>query len=167
MLTRRQILNASLVSLAALAVGNVLQTRLARAANGDNGDVVTYTDAEWRKLLSADQYAVLRESGTERPFTSALLHETRAGTFACAGCDLPAFSSKTKFDSGTGWPSFWAPLANAVSEKTDTSFGMTRTAVACRRCAGHLGHVFDDGPKPTGLRYCMNGLALKFIADAA
>jgi peptide-methionine (R)-S-oxide reductase len=118
-------------------------------------------------MLSADQYAVLRQEGTERPFTSPLLHEERAGVFSCAGCDLPDFSSKTKFDSGTGWPSFWAPLDNAVSTKEDTSFGMTRSAVLCRRCASHLGHVFDDGPKPTGLRYCMNGLALKFVPDAA
>jgi len=118
-------------------------------------------------MLSGGQYAVLRQEGTERPFTSPLLHEERAGTFACAGCDLPAFSSKTKFDSGTGWQSFWAPLEGAVSEKKDSTFGMTRTAVACHRCEGHLGHVFDDGPKPTGLRYCMNGVALKFNAEAA
>ena len=136
----------------------------ARAAAADH---VTHTDAEWKSLLTPAQYTVLRQEGTERPGTSALLHEERTGTFACAGCDLPLFSSKTKFDSGTGWPSFWAPLDNAVVEKEDNSYGMTRTAVTCRRCDGHLGHVFNDGPQPTGLRYCMNGVALKFEAGAA
>ncbi len=123
---------------------------------------VTHTDAEWRKLLTPDQYAVLRQEATERPFSSPLLHETRRGTFACAGCALDNFSSATKFDSGTGWPSFWAPLDKAIITKRDSSLGMVRTAVECRRCGGHLGHVFDDGPRPTGLRYCMNGVALTF-----
>jgi peptide-methionine (R)-S-oxide reductase len=123
---------------------------------------VTHTEAEWRKLLTPDQFAVLRQAGTERPFTSKLLEEHRKGVFACAGCDQDAFASETKFDSGTGWPSFWKPLDKAVLEEKDTSWGMTRTAVACSRCGGHLGHVFDDGPKPTGLRYCMNGVALAF-----
>jgi len=123
---------------------------------------VTHTDAEWRKLLSPQAYDVLRHEATEAPFSSPLDHETRAGTYACAGCDLALFSSKTKYDSGTGWPSFWAPLAGAVATKHDGSFGMERTEVHCARCAGHLGHVFDDGPKPTGLRYCMNGVALAF-----
>jgi peptide-methionine (R)-S-oxide reductase len=163
MSTRRQFLKTSLQS-AAAATAAIAWPSLGRAAASDP---VVHTDAEWRKMLSGGQYAVLRQEGTERPFTSPLLHEERAGTFACAGCDLPAFSSKTKFDSGTGWPSFWAPLEGAVSEKKDSTFGMTRTAVACHRCEGHLGHVFDDGPKPTGLRYCMNGVALKFNAEAA
>jgi peptide-methionine (R)-S-oxide reductase len=164
MSTRRQFLKTGLQSGAAVAAATFAWPSLGRAAASDP---VVHTDAEWRKMLSGDQYAVLRQEGTERPFTSPLLHEERVGTFACAGCDLPAFSSKTKFDSGTGWPSFWAPLDGAVAEKKDTSFGMTRTAVACQRCAGHLGHVFDDGPKPTGLRYCMNGVALKFNPNAA
>jgi peptide-methionine (R)-S-oxide reductase len=123
---------------------------------------VTHTDAEWRKLLTPDQYAVLRHEATERAFSSPLDHEKRRGTFACAGCALDNFSSATKFDSGTGWPSFWAPIDNAVITKKDYSLGMLRVAVECRRCGGHLGHVFDDGPKPTGLRYCMNGVALTF-----
>ncbi len=128
---------------------------------------VTLTDAEWRKRLTPDQYAVLRQSDTERPFTSKLLHEARRGTFTCAGCDRDLFASTTKFDSGTGWPSFWAPLDHAVGTVRDTSFGMVRTAVHCSRCGGHLGHLFDDGPKPTGLRYCMNGVALGFKPTTA
>jgi peptide-methionine (R)-S-oxide reductase len=128
---------------------------------------VTHTDAEWKKLLTPNQFAVLRLAATERPFTSPLDHEKREGVFACAGCDLPLFSSKTKFDSGTGWPSFWAPLEDAVGTTNDRSFGMIRTAVHCRRCGGHLGHVFKGGPPPTGLRYCMNGIAMTFKAAAA
>lgn len=123
------------------------------------------TDAEWRQILSADQYAVLREEGTEQPFTSPLLDEHRPGTFVTADCGDPVFRSEQKYDSGTGWPSFWAPISSdAVIEEVDTSYGMTRTEIRSR-CGGHLGHVFTDGPEPTGLRYCMNGLALKFIPD--
>jgi peptide-methionine (R)-S-oxide reductase len=125
------------------------------------------TQDEWRKLLNAEQYKVLREHGTERAGTSPLNAEKRKGTFACAGCDLPLFSSETKYESGTGWPSFYQPLENAIGTSVDKSFFTTRTEVHCRRCGGHLGHVFDDGPKPTGLRYCMNGVAMKFMPDGA
>ena len=123
---------------------------------------VTHTDAEWRKLLTSAQYNILRQSGTEAPFSSPLLNETRAGVYDCAGCALPLFSSKTKYDSGEGWPSFWAPLPNAVLTAPDNSLDMERTEVHCRRCGSHLGHVFQDGPPPTGLRYCIDGLALIF-----
>ncbi|HZN83789.1 MAG TPA: peptide-methionine (R)-S-oxide reductase MsrB [Mycobacterium sp.] len=127
------------------------------------GDLeVTHTDAEWKQLLNGDQYDVLRRAGTERPYSSPLNEEHRRGTFSCAGCALELFSADTKFDSGTGWPSFWQPLDGAVLERPDDSIGMTRTEVLCRRCGGHLGHVFDDGPPPTGLRYCMNGVAMTF-----
>jgi peptide-methionine (R)-S-oxide reductase len=128
----------------------------------DKSFEVTKTEAEWRKSLSEPAFTVLRKHGTERAFSSPLDKERRPGTFHCAGCDLPLFSSDTKFDSGTGWPSFWTPLDDAVGTTTDRSFFMKRTEVHCRRCGGHLGHVFDDGPKPTGLRYCMNGVSLAF-----
>lgn len=123
---------------------------------------VNHTPAEWQRILGPQRYAVLREAATEHPFTSPLLNEHRRGTFVCAGCALPLFSSATKFESGTGWPSFWNVLSRAVLTRPDHSDFMERTEVLCARCGGHLGHVFDDGPKPTGLRYCMNGLALNF-----
>jgi peptide-methionine (R)-S-oxide reductase len=123
------------------------------------------TDAEWKKMLSPDQYQVLRQAGTEAPYTSPLNKEKRTGTFGCAGCAQALFASNTKFESGTGWPSFYQPIAKtAVVEETDRTLGMKRTEVLCSNCGGHLGHVFDDGPKPTGLRYCMNGLSLNFKA---
>jgi peptide-methionine (R)-S-oxide reductase len=126
----------------------------------------TLSDAEWRKRLSPAAYETLRHGATERPGSSPLNREHRAGTFLCAGCALPLYSSTTKFDSGTGWPSFYAALPKAVIEKRDNSLGMSRTEVLCRRCGGHLGHVFNDGPQPTGLRYCMNGVAMTFKPKA-
>jgi peptide-methionine (R)-S-oxide reductase len=123
----------------------------------------TLSDAEWKQRLSPAAYAVLRKESTERPGSSKLLKEHRAGIFACAGCKLPLFSSRTKYDSGTGWPSFWQPLPNAVGTSSDRLLGFERVEVHCRRCGGHLGHVFDDGPQPTGKRYCMNGVAMTFV----
>jgi len=124
---------------------------------------ISKTEPEWRRLLTPEQFRVLRQHGTERAWSSPLDKEYGQGSFLCGGCELPLFASDTKFDSGTGWPSFWAPLEGAVRTSTDRKLFMVRTEVHCRRCGGHLGHVFDDGPKPTGLRYCMNGAALKFL----
>jgi peptide-methionine (R)-S-oxide reductase len=157
-----------LLGAGALAVAGALVARLrgvgageAHAAAAENFEI-THSEAEWRGLLSPLAYAVLREEATERAFTSPLDHEKRHGVFACAGCDLDLFASETKFDSGTGWPSFYKPLPHAVNERKDFLLGFARDEVHCRRCGGHLGHVFDDGPPPTGLRYCMNGAALSF-----
>jgi peptide-methionine (R)-S-oxide reductase len=125
---------------------------------------VVKTDAQWRAQLGPPAFAILRQEDTERPFSSPLNGEHRVGTFACKGCAQPLFSSRTKFDSGTGWPSFWAPLKDAVATRRDGTLGMARVEVHCRRCGGHLGHVFDDGPRPTGKRYCMNGAAMTFRA---
>ena len=163
MVTRREVALGA-VGVAALGVAGlgVLHWR-SRANAATETFEVNHTPEEWRKLLTPEQYAVLREQDTERAFTSPLNKEHRKGTFTCAGCDLPLFSSETKFDSGTGWPSFFAPLDDAVRQENDYTFGMLREEVHCRRCGGHLGHVFNDGPPPTGKRYCMNGVALKFV----
>ena len=140
-------------------------------ANGDVASASAFpiqkTDAEWRAALTGQQYRILRSGATERPGSSPLEAEAGRGTFHCAGCGQPLFSSATKFDSGTGWPSFFAPLDDAVATSVDRSWFMVRTEVHCSRCGGHLGHVFDDGPRPTGLRYCMNGAALTFVRDGA
>jgi peptide-methionine (R)-S-oxide reductase len=153
---------------AALFVGaDALGTRSRSPAHAAQTFEVTRTDAEWRRRLTPDQYRVLRKHGTERAGSSPLDREKRAGLFACAGCDLPVYRSADKFDSGTGWPSFTQPIEAAVGTAEDRSWFTTRTEVHCRRCGSHLGHVFDDGPKPTGLRYCMNGVAMTFTPTEA
>ncbi|CAN5207937.1 peptide-methionine (R)-S-oxide reductase MsrB [soil metagenome] len=163
----RRILLASASTLAAFSAfrwfGLGGNAKAAEKAGAEKFEIEK-TPEEWKKQLSAAQYNVLRDAGTERPFSSPLNKEKRKGTFACGGCDLPLFSSDTKFESGTGWPSFYQALPNAILDKSDRSYMMVRTETLCRRCGSHLGHVFDDGPKPTGLRYCMNGLALSFKA---
>jgi peptide-methionine (R)-S-oxide reductase len=160
MITRRQL---GFGAAAALAGGASMRL-FGRGPEAQAGETfeVSYTDEEWRKRLTPEQYRVLRGHGTERAGTSPLDREKRAGAFHCAGCDLPLFGSEQKFDSRTGWPSFWQPLPDAVRTREDRSLFMVRTEVHCRRCGGHLGHVFDDGPPPTGLRYCMNGVAMTF-----
>ena len=168
-MTRRNVLLGGLSALGAGAAAKFL------ARSPEAGEVegakdgasfeISRSEEEWRRLLTPAQYRVLREHGTEAPGSSPLNDEHREGTYQCAGCDLPLFPSTTKFDSGTGWPSFWAPLENAIGPSEDrTIFFMVRTEVHCRRCGGHLGHVFEDGPPPTGLRYCMNGVSLRFVA---
>jgi len=156
---RRRFLVAGAAAGAGAALGSLSWWAAAMASDRFP---VTHSDAEWQRLLAPARYAILRAGSTERPFSSTLLHESRAGQFVCAGCGTALFTSQTKFDSGTGWPSFWAPLPHAVLTRRDDSYGMVRTEVLCSGCGGHLGHVFRDGPPPTGLRYCMNGLALQF-----
>jgi peptide-methionine (R)-S-oxide reductase len=161
--TRRRFLTSGGVTVLSMVVVSACAAS-ARSSPPDTGFAVTHTDAEWRKLLTPAQYSVLRQAGTEDPYSSPLNDEHRHGVFNCAGCAQQLYSSDTKFDSGTGWPSFWKALDNAVLERQDTSLAMTRTEVLCNRCGSHLGHVFDDGPQPTGLRYCMNGVAMTFTA---
>jgi peptide-methionine (R)-S-oxide reductase len=161
--SRRALLLGGTAVLAVSAASLVLRPA-GKAAEGPFE--IEKTEAEWRAILDDTEYAVLREEATERPWTSPLNDEHRPGIFSCKGCELPLFDAATKFDSGTGWPSFYQPLENAVGESVDTTLGMTRTEVHCRRCGGHLGHVFPDGPPPTGLRYCMNGVSLRFAPAA-
>ncbi|MGB7192477.1 peptide-methionine (R)-S-oxide reductase MsrB [Collimonas pratensis] len=163
--TRRTFLGAGLFAGLSVGLGSlVAATSRATVAEPAEHFEVMHSDAEWRSLLGASSYAVLRQEATERPYSSPLNEQHGAGVFSCAGCARPLFSSSTKFDSHTGWPSFWRPLENAVLTREDRTFGMLRKEVHCQRCGGHLGHVFDDGPKPTGLRYCMNGIAMNFTA---
>jgi peptide-methionine (R)-S-oxide reductase len=167
MMNRRTLLTAGVALSALAAMSKFGEAETMTTTTTETVDYRKLSDADWRKRLTPQQYDVLRKHGTERAGTSPLNREKRKGSFACAGCDLPLFSSDTKFESGTGWPSFYAPLPDAVDTKQDRSFFMARTEVHCSRCLGHLGHVFDDGPPPTGLRYCMNGVAMKFAPQAA
>jgi peptide-methionine (R)-S-oxide reductase len=160
--TRRDVLMLG-IGAATLAVAWRMMGHDGAAAVAATPAPFKLSDAEWRRRLPPESYAVLRQAATETPFTSPLNAEHRRGTFACAGCGRPLFASATKFDSGTGWPSFYDHLPAAIGERRDDTLGMARTEVHCARCAGHLGHVFDDGPKPTGLRYCMNGAAMRFV----
>jgi peptide-methionine (R)-S-oxide reductase len=164
MITRRTLF---LSGAAAVAMGGTMSLygRIEADARSDTFPV-SFSEDEWRRRLSPEQFYVLRKHGTERPGSSPLNHEKRAGIFACAGCDQGLFRSEDKFESGTGWPSFTQPIKGAIGESIDRSFFMTRTEVHCSRCGGHQGHVFPDGPKPTGLRYCINGVALKFQPSA-
>jgi len=146
-----------------VALSYYLSSQSKAEPNSGNGFEISRSEEEWRRALTPEQFNVLRQHGTERPFSSALHNQAEAGLYHCAGCDLPLFSSTTKFDSGTGWPSFYAPIENAIGTAEDHSYFMVRTEVHCRRCGGHLGHVFEDGPPPTGLRYCINGVALTFV----
>ena len=169
-LTRRHLLGLGGVATAAGLFGLGACSRAAPAAaeaRPARQFEVMHSDADWRQRLTPAQYAVLRQQATERPWSSPLNKEHRQGTFACAGCALPLFSSSTKFESGTGWPSFYQPIEGNVGKTEDRTYGMLRTEVHCRRCGGHLGHVFDDGPKPTGLRYCIDGFGLVFHPAAA
>ncbi|MCO6381196.1 MAG: peptide-methionine (R)-S-oxide reductase MsrB [Vannielia sp.] len=158
-MNRRNFLSACA---ATLPVALVLSPRLLEAAEGNFE--ITRSKAEWKAMLTDTEYAVMREEETERAGTSPLNDEKRAGTFACKGCDLPLYSSEAKYDSGTGWPSFWQSLPDAIGTKEDRKLFSVRTECHCRRCGSHLGHIFDDGPAPTGKRHCLNGVSLKFFA---
>ena len=166
MLDRRLLTLAGIGAAIAGVAAMLTRSGSQQAAAASDTFEVTKTDAEWRKLLTAEQHYVLRRHGTERAGSSPLDKQYGPGTYACAGCDLPLFSSDTKYDSGTGWPSFWKPLDGALGMSTDYILLMPRTEVHCTRCGGHLGHRFEDGPPPTGLRYCINGVALAFKPDA-
>lgn len=167
-MTRRELIGMASIGVVALAVaGRFALTRTTSAPPPADNFPVRYSDQQWRARLSLAAYHVLRQKGTEKPFSSPLLAEHRPGTFACAGCGKALFDAKAKYDSHTGWPSFWEVLADAVVTADDSSLGMSRTEVVCADCGGHLGHLFHDGPEPTGLRYCMNGVAMVFRPVAA
>lgn len=160
---RRAFLKVGTVVMGTTGFSSLLPKWLSGKAMAAEVFEVTKTEEEWRQSLTPEQFHVLREKGTERPRSSPLDKEYGKGIFNCAGCDLPLFTSETKFDSGTGWPSFYAPIKGAVNTSTDYVLVLPRTEVHCHRCGGHLGHVFNDGPRPTGKRYCMNGVSLKFV----
>ena len=164
MMNRRQFLKSSAGTLAFMAIPGFISTTL---ANQEVIKVVKLSEKEWKEKLKPEEFKVLRKAGTERPFTSPLNDEKRKGTFVCKGCDLPLFKSETKFKSGTGWPSFYDVIKDHVDTKTDFVLLFPRKEYHCARCGGHQGHIFKDGPKPTGLRYCNNGVALKFIPEEA
>lgn len=164
MLSRRTLLfSTAAVAITGLGVQSYSRRGAGEAVARDGEFEITRSAEAWKKLLTPDQYAVLREEATEQPNSSPLLHEKRKGTFHCAACDLPVYQSEYKYDSGTGWPSFTQAIEGAIATKTDFKILVPRTEVHCRRCGGHFGHIFDDGPKPTGKRHCLNGLALKFV----
>jgi peptide-methionine (R)-S-oxide reductase len=168
MLTKREFLLSSLSAAALVAGAGFFLSRGTSVAVSEGTFEIMKTPEEWRKILTPEQYSVLREEGTEYPGTSPLLHEKRAGVFACAGCDLPLYDAANKYDSGTGWPSFDRALENAIGTTEDRTLGMLRTECHCRRCGGHLGHIFNDGPKETtGMRHCINGVSLVFHPSGA
>lgn len=161
--TRREMLLAGIAGIGVVSLAPLLRRGGDAAHAEEETFEIMLSEAEWRSRLTPDQFAVLREEATERAFSSPLDDEYRKGLFHCAGCDLPVYSSEAKFDSGTGWPSFWQALPDAIGTKPDRTLFSVRTEVHCRRCGGHFGHIFDDGPPPTGKRHCLNGDALKFV----